>query len=328
MKALTLLSELGFGNTRKVSGRNSITEIIRGNDKCGVFVLHFIVNADNHEYYIGMSEDIPKRYQQIRADNDDIEYISFKQVKKTFQENEKLRVIAAFEKQFTIRNIAQASRPATESQLDIHISQSEQSVWLSSITPAVDKSKRQVNNTLREKYSRRFSKLNDNPYFHSHVLPVLQKYVSRCIPEPYRTEISFWGCSCLPDSHPDTENFEVYSRIDLFWQEVFTIGQDLKEKYPVYSWHLKKSKIKNLSDYGRNEEFSEIETYDCDDHHYPKGGSDQFNVWVNSLDDALAILDIPIFLESIKEFNLYNMRRGAQVYAPNHCMDLADLILR
>lgn len=318
-----MLSLLGFRDTKKVVNRFNISDIFKGKVKCGVFVLHFPKDT----FYIGKSENIPERYSQIKMENDDIVYISFKAVPKDMLDAEKLHAIKVIEGHFSIRNIAQAAKPVSTKPLDVILPISEQEAWLSQEHPVPAHIERAENNTLREKYSRRFRKLKDDAFFLERILPVLKKYVALCIPEPYRTEINFWGCSCLPNSHADEKHFEVYSRIDLFWQEVFTVGQSLDTKQPTFSWHLSKTKILGLSKSDFNSRYSHITTLKADAHFYPKGGEDQFNIEVFSTGEALELLDDQLFVESVKEFNLRNMRRGSHIYAANHCMDLADILM-
>jgi len=44
--------------------------------------------------------------------------------------------------------------------------------------------------------------------------------------------------------------------------------------------------------------------------------------------EALDLLEDDLFVESIKLFNLRNMRKGGLIFAYAHCMDLADQLLK
>ena len=69
-------------------------------------------------------------------------------------------------------------------------------------------------------------------------LDILKTYIRAGIPALRRGEVSFWGCSCLPASN-------VYSRINVNWQEVFTAFVNERELW--FSLHVANSPLVQTS---------------------------------------------------------------------------------
>lgn len=315
-----LIDTFGFSATFLVSGRHSIADLLHPDRRCGIYLLHF----ENSEYYIGQAVDVVKRLSQHKKNHNDIVKISFKPATKDILQHEEVEAIGLFEKSCTLRNISIVSTPQCESDLDALFDIADQEAWLITENPFFSCRQRSEPDGLRGKYTKKFSKVSEDSFFMDNLLPVLQKYVRKCIPEPYLTEVSFWGCTCLP-SGKDKDGF-VYSRINIYWNEVLTVGRDSDEA-PFFSWHLAESPFNSLSEEEINQRYSKFSTMIVNDHYYKSGGRDQFNIFLHNKDEALSILDDTIFLSAAKSFNLRNMRRGAHVYARYHCMNLADLLL-
>jgi len=319
MKIFNELSRLGFRDTKQIINRPSIADIFHERERCGIYVLHFSDGA----YYVGQAVDIPRRYVQHKKKHQDITHISFKNTPKTDLNKSEAEAIGVLEMACDLRNISLTSAPILDSDLDDIFSLSDQQQWLMTSELTLNYKMRLVDNTTRSKYSRCFFELKRDLFFVESVLPVMKKYVERCIPEPYLTELSFWCCTCLPNSHANEDILEVYSRINLYWQEVFTVGKHLDTKTPHFAWHLKRSGLDAcISDFCKR--------YDClwdGERNYISGGQDQINLTLSDTEEALDVLDDTRFVQAIKEFNLRNMRKGTNNWAVNHCMDLSDLLL-
>ena len=320
-----IMSSIGYGTTNKIENRTTINDIFYKKDKCGVFILHF----SDGSYYVGQALDIPKAYTRIKREHHDITHISYKNVKPEHQTEQKIHAIQMIEKKHQLRNITLSSFPKPEHEFDLIITPEEQAIWLSEANPVPSYTLTTPHNSLRYKYKACFQKLMADEFFNDKILPVMKKYVALCIPEPYKTQIDYWGCTCFPDGHGDEDKLEVYSRINLYWQEVFSAGQIVvrDKTRPLFTWHLSKKSYSLLTVNEKEAKFIKIYSIKFSDHFYEKGGEDQFKITVHSTEDALALLDDRLIVNSIKQFNLRNMRRGPQVYARYHCMDLADLIM-
>jgi hypothetical protein len=61
---------------------------------------------------------------------------------------------------------------------------------------------------------------------------------------------------------------------------------------------------------------------------YQPGGHDQIAVEIYDLTYVLGLLELPWFRRAAKDMNLNLMRKGANLYASNHCFALIDAIWR
>lgn len=150
------------------------------------------------------------------------------------------------------------------------------------------------------------------------VIDVSKTYVHFGIPAIRRGEVSFWCVSCLPDNN-------VYSRINIYWQEVLTAFTPENEL--CFSFHLANSPFERLSDEAWNlliERYPQAATFD---HHYKPGGVDQIAIQI-PLAAAQAFIVDPDVLPSIRLFNLRLMKKGPCNFGRYHCMGLADKLIQ
>lgn len=309
----------GFCQFLSVAGRHSIADVFPQNKRCGIYILRF----SDGMYYIGQAVDVARRFTQHQKNHSDIEAIAFKQIPKSHLNEEESYFIGKMEPHCRLRNISLASLPhILESELDDLLPPEQQAIWLQSNDSIHGAFSRVEDPALRDRTARRCQRLLSDNAFNSLALPVMQEYVRTCIPEPYLTELTFWGCSCLPPYR--NKNLIIYSRVNLRFQEVFTAGFDKQGKFPFFNWHVCKSLI-----FGPPLErlCRQVRTLYTSDHIYQTGGSDQIDIGVDSKEDALALLKNESFLLAAKTFNLRCMRKGAQPYANTHCPSLADLFL-
>ncbi len=317
--------DLGFDKYLYAKDRPSLADCFTKDNRCGIYILHF----QNGEYYVGLAIDVVNRHAQHRLNHLDIEYISFKEVDKTkLAEVEKLTVYKLENLKKSLRNINLVSIVSGDTDLDLIVSNRDQQQW-SNYELNVDSLKTERFNypELRRKYSVKFTKLKSSKYFEQ-ICEILQSYVLNAIPFPCKTEYSFWSCSCLPAGRN-----KVFSRLNIFWQEVLTIYEDEfidiesgKEfKDLAISVHLCKSKL--FAAYTEADLKEKYLSIDFTDHFYEPGGQDQQNIILSGL-DFLNFLDEEPALDSIKEFNLRLMRKGGCIFNRYHCFDLADEALR
>ena len=308
--------KLGFPELINVSGRNTIKDLYPVNSS-GIYLLKF----PDGDYYVGQARNVVRRFSDHIKRWGYISGFSFFPVPASQLNEVEQNCIGALDKKCRLRNISLVSSPVVDSQLDALIPQQMQEYWLSSFKQTPTVFTRHENNILRKKYEQKFQKLKSNEMFIYLSLPVMQKYVKYCILEPYLTEISFWGCSCLPSfNNPEVK---VHSRINIYWQEVLYVGFDLVYKTPFYGFFVLKSDLKNEIKRLKSEYPSLV----VRDLKHLSGGADQCHPCLYSLQDALRILDDPVFRRAIKSFNLSTMRKGILVYSRYHCMDLADYLL-
>lgn len=317
--------DLGFDKYIYAKDRLSLADCFTKNNRCGIYILHF----QNGEYYVGLAIDVINRHAQHRLNHLDIEYISFKEVnKEKLVTVEKQTVYALENLKKSLRNINLVSIVTGDTDLDLIVSSEVQQQWSNY---QLDFESIETNRfdypDLRRKYSTKFTKLKSSKYF-GQICEILQAYVLNAILLPYKTEYSFWCCSCLPAGRN-----KVFSRVNIFWQEVFTLYEDefiMIDDKKIFkdlavSIHLCKSKL--FEHYSEQELQEKYISLELSDHFYEPGGQDQQNIIIGAVDFLNLLDDTPI-LDAIKEFNLRLMRKGGCIFNRYHCFDLADEALR
>ena len=294
-----------------VQGRASIADLFPTGNRCGIYILHF----ENGEYYVGQAVDVTRRFVQHRNNHNDIMAISFQKVIPERLNIIERNVIESFEiNGIVLRNIVFASLPHADSDFDLIMSEQEQQDWLSN-TNEQSHGIRPVDDSLRNKYHRRFFLFESSEYY-TRVVEILRLYARSCLPIPHKSEISFWAISCLPGAN-------VLARINIFWQEVLTIYKWNNDLW--VSMHIAESPFHddNTGYLAKLRRYSSIQ---ITDHRYIPGGGDQINIEIRA--DLLAeIMNTFPIVSSAKLMNLRLMKKGPCNFGRNHCMDLADRIL-
>ncbi len=314
-----LLRDSNFLKTHYVENRASVADLFRPGHRCGIYVLHFA----NDEYYIGQAVDVTRRYVQHCKNHSDIVEISFRKVSQKKLDDVEREMIGLFERKgIPLRNIALTSIPRGESDFDLVMGESEQQRWLSDVEYQDWAGERPVEPALRQKYEHKFEQFKRKPHA-SAAIEILHEYVRKTVPAARRGEISFWGSSCLPAYH--SPGVTIYSRININWQEVFTISSE--DDVLQFSWHVARSPLEvafgpSLAKLKRTYRGIEIT-----DHTYTPGGQDQVNFYVQDIEQAHELLQKEPILKSIRLFNYRLMKKGPCVYSRNHCLALADKLL-
>jgi hypothetical protein len=132
-----------------VKGRASIADLLKSDERCGIYVLHFA----NGEFYAGQAVDVTRRYVQHRKTHDDIDKIAFKRVPRNKLNDEERTVIWHLEqKGCSLRNVTFTSIPKGESDFDLVMSIEEQERWLNDLDYVEDSGDRLTNPDVRRKY--------------------------------------------------------------------------------------------------------------------------------------------------------------------------------
>ena len=315
-----IIKELKFTKNYYVEGRTSIADLFVPKRRCGIYLLHF----SNGEYYVGQAIDVTRRYVQHSKIHDDIQRISFKEIKKEKLNEIERKTIKEFEsKRLPIRNISLTSIPKGESDFDLIMPLNYQEKWLSDLSFFDTTGKRPVAGEQRRKYQKKFKDFENKPYSQQCII-VLSRYLKAAIPAIKRSELSFWCCSCLP-SYSYNPKIKVYSRIIVYKQDVFTVYSFNKNLW--FSWHLSRSPLE--AKWGRSLSgirfcYPKIE---ISKQFYPSGGTDQLNIIIKGKESAFKILQNEIILSGIRLFNLRLMKKGACMFSRYHCFSLADKII-
>lgn len=299
-----------FAQSRYVRGRSSIADLFPPGERCGLYILHFA----NGEIYAGQASDVTRRYVQHRKVHTDIEQVSFRRVAKNMLDKEERKLIWELEQSgHRLRNVTFTSLPKGESDFDVIMSAAEQELWLHELRMAEHDKDRLIEPGLRRKYRRTYEQFVRLPHAHQ-AINVLRTYVGYSIPVPRRGEVSFWAVSCLP-------NQDVYARINVYWQEVFTLF--LVENELWLSLHMADSSFAPLSDEALDALFQRHPAVELREHRYKPGGSDQTNFLLPAA-VAVPFFSDPEVLPAIRLFNLRLMKKGPCNFGRYHCMDLAD----
>jgi hypothetical protein len=314
-----LLSSLSFPELRDVRDRASIANLFPAAKRCGIYILQF----SDDEVYAGQALDVTRRYVQHSKVHSDIVNISFKQVAKAELNDEERSAIWELEQNgFHLRNILFTSIPKGDSDFDLIMPIDEQQKWLDDIRQQSFEGAKVQDDTLRRKYHKRFLRLLKQQYVDI-AIEVLQKYVRCGLPIPIKSEISFWGCSCLPThSNPKVT---VYSRININWQEVFTVHE--YEGVLGFSLHLASSPLEAAFGESLEGLFTKFPDLEWTEHFYEPGGQDQINLVLEDPQQALALMDDIDIVKAIRLFNLRLMKKGPCTYSRYHCMDLSDRLI-
>lgn len=309
-----MLRVMSFSRWEYVRGRASIADFFKPGRRCGIYVLRF----SNEEFYAGQAVDVTRRYAQHRKTYGDIEQIVFKQVPRDKLDEEERSLIWRLEREgWLLRNVTFASIPKGESDFDLIMPPEEQERWLGGPGYADEGGGRLIDPELRCRYRGRFQRFLEMPRAEE-ALDVLRAYVEVGVPAIRRGEVSFWACSCLPTD-------DVYSRVNIYWQEVFTVSSSLNDLR--FSLHLARAPIEKGSGNRESPLSKRHKTLRRIDHRYGPGGEDQTKFEVRGARAAKELLADEDVRRGIRLFNLRLMQKGPCTYGRYHCMDLADRLV-
>lgn len=302
-----------------VEGRSSIADLFPSGKRCGLYILHF----SDGEIYAGQAIDVTRRYIQHRKIHRDIEKISFKRVPKKNLNDEERSLIWTLEKLgYALRNITFTAIPKGEFDFDLIMSEEKQNQWLNDINFVDSDGDRAFNPDLRRKYSKKFQRFV-NMRHSQEVISIMSKYVKLGIPAFLRSELSFWSCSCLPSySHSAAI---IFSRINIYWQEVFTAFEI--EGEIMFSFHLARSPIEKAFGKKFSPLLKKIPMMEITEHFYEPGGYDQINFVIQGSESTKIFLQQKEIITAVRLFNMRLMKKGACVYSRYHCLDLTDKLI-
>jgi hypothetical protein len=211
--------------------------------------------------------------------------------------------------------------PPGTADFDRIMGEDDQNRWLNDLSYVDMAGDRLVNPDLRRRYYRHYVHLIELLYSQE-IIEVLRKYVSIGIPAIRRGELSFWSCSCLPDSD------KTYARINIYAQEVFAAG--VFEGTPFFSWYLARTPLRGVvGQWGLGLRLFGGYGAWFTTRHYRPGGEDQINVQIwGSPSRALRFIGATDVGYAIRVFNWRLMRQGANLYGGSHCMSLADRLVK
>lgn len=312
---------LNFPAWREVRGRQSVADLFKPKERCGIYVLGF----EDGERYVGQAVDVVARFNQHRKTHPDISHLTFKRVPKVDLdpvEQGHIRHLEAMS--LRLRNIAHMSVVSGERDLDLVVTPEQQEQWLNQeATELPDEAAHVQDHDLRRRYRRRFERLLTLPHAQDALL-VLGLYLETVVPFYRRTELSFWAVSCLPNTGAP-EGSTLLFRVNLNMQEVFSLFTT--EAGLWGSFHLAASPYQAELGPDWMTQLNEM-AWEASDHTYAPGGQDQFNLYGEGFQGLVDLLMDRTHSRAMRLLNLRLMRKGATYYGRYHSLDLVDAAIQ
>jgi hypothetical protein len=307
-----------------VQGRLSISDLFpKSKSRCGIYLLKF----SDDTFYIGQAIDAVKRFSQHRKNYDNIERLWFQSVKKEKLNKIEQRLIQQAEMQgLLLTNKTFVSNIIGDTDLDLIISLDEQERWLENDIEISNDGYdlySKVETKHKIKYRQNFDKLKQVENY-SQLKRVLNLYIKKCLPAFKKTELSFWGLSCIPSTNINT--YPRYFCMNVNAMEVFVLGYERKSKKPFTFIVLTSFFFDNDEELDRL--CHNYKTLEVEGSNYRAAGADQVRFHFSDLNELeKMLLNETKIINSIKELNLRLMRKGGTIYSPFHCFDLAKDVL-
>ena len=317
---------LGFPNLEQVESLQSVAHLFGSSKpRRGIYLLHFKSGL----WYVGQAIDVVRRFSQHRRNHTDIIAFSFIPVPiENLDIIEKTLIYKAELLRLKITNAVHVTSVVGDTDLDLVVSRNDQESWLNNLSYFDGKRRNDSKIVLPEaqqvRFSKHFAKIENHVLFPS-VLPLLQRYVGRCLPAPRQTEYSFWSVSCMPTTNSGT------------WPRLFTVNAGMMELF-VVGW------VKHSSDQvwafvtvaedvlfqtwdsieGLEEAFPFIE---FERRGYRDAGQHQVTLQVYGTAEIMTLLKNDTICKAAAIVALRVMRKRATIYAKFHCPQLATCAL-
>lgn len=311
----------GFSRCDEVYGRHSIADLFAPGERCGIYILHF----SDGWFYVGQAVDVTRRFVQHRKTHTDIERISFSPVALDWlDEKERDAVRRMEEAGCQLRNIALVTMPFGETDFDELMPPDVQERWLAGMDYSEPIAPRQVDTSQRMKYRAKCEQFCALPASRD-AIGILRAYMQTCVPAVVSGEQSFWSCTCLPGkSNPE---LTILSRINLNWQEVFTLF--LSGGIVGGTLHLARSSLgEGVAGAPFRQRLRWRYNAELDlSNRYAPGGEDQCAFTVYGAKNLSRVLREQPIIAAARLFNLRLCRKGPNPFSRYHCLDLADQLI-
>ena len=301
----------------------------RGPDtRSGIYV-HFFA-GDEEWFYLGLSVDVRKRYQQhiknhtdiiksawLAAPKDQLVALELKYLSLMQGHNAKLRNILKHREDYRWEDFKDIFEGGHGER------------WLDQPTPDLTPYVK-VDKELEANYAQRFAQLQAHPDFNEEMLELINHYVRHFILFPTQSDQMFWNVTCLNSggySKP-YEKLTAFLRINIHMPEVFTaiLNEDYADSPRVaFNFHVAKDQF-TKEDLAR---YLEEWSLPANPGNYSATGGRQIQFVANNLADAWTLLGDPVFRRAAKVSNLRLMRQGllARCLSQSHCLPLAKAAL-
>lgn len=321
----SVLALWGFSAFTQVENAWSVGQLFPGKDRCGLYILGF---ADG-EFYVGESSDIPKRFSQHRKKYDDIVYFSYVLEAQERRRPLEEEIIHTLEAQgFVLRNIEHSSIPQGASDLDLVVEPARRKAWIAGQGLQQEKCERPVNQSLYSSYKDIYRRFMGFPVA-ADTLHFLRYYLDATVLDWRKTEMSFWGGSCLSPAGYKSIKYKLptIARVNIYRQEVLTVAQDMLfngDNIPLaISFHAASSPIDALPK-GLGDQVAGHSGVKLWGHKYKSGGHDQTSFIAAGFEAALGLLEDDQIRKGLMVLNTRLMMKGPCLWKGNHCLPLVE----
>jgi len=317
-----VLARLGFA-TLELRGRLTLEPPLPEGRRCCVYALHLAGGA----CYVGQARDLAVRFALLRRACGPVERISLRPLPPEAHddaEREALEALAGAGAR--LLNIVHPAVSARCCDFDLLVAPQEQRRWLEAdpLAPlAGDDTRPQVTLDGHARTAARFRLLAGRPDC-AQILELLGRYLRGCVPWPRRSELAYWGVSCLPPgpaAWPRLACFQVGAA------EVCAAGYFADDPARHWLW-LSAARAPLLDAYPtaarlrRRHPRAQLEPL-----RYSPAGLELLRLEARDREAALQLLADPAVLRAARLSNLHLMRLRANQYAFQHCFLLADRLL-
>lgn len=302
-----------------VTGLGSVAHLFPQSARCGVYVLEFA----NGERYVGQSVDVVRRFGTHQRHHGDICFLQFRQYGRAELDLAERQMIDHQKTAgFLLRNIRYALGPVGECDLDPLVMPDEQHAWLTrSDSPGDDGAARADDPAQRQQRRAAYERLRATAAFPL-VHQILHDYVQACLPQPAKTERTFWAVSALPQTGKTRDGYRLA-----------TVSVNKMECLFLYTRDQGRScdGAVNVSLSGLTGAAGSLRKLTRRYHmlgfaqsSYESAGGDALGIWFTGIDGYHRIWAIPGAVSAARTLNLMLMRKGPTFQWRGHCYDLAD----
>ena len=297
-------------------------------ERSGIYV-HFFAGAEEW-FYLGLSVDVRKRYQQHIKNHTDIIKSAWLPAPAEALVALELKYLSLMQShQAKLRNILKHRDDYRWEDFKDIFEGGQGERWLATAVP--DRSPyTKVDQELEANYAQRFVDFKAHPDYSDELLDLLNFYVRNFIFLPTKSDQMFWNMTCLnPGLYTKPyDRLTAFVRINIHMPEAFTVvlNEDYENEPRLkFNFHAAKDQFTS-ADLARYQQDWSLRAHPGN---YASTGGKQLQFGANNLADAWTLLHDPVFQRALKVSNLRLMRMGllARRLSQSHCLPLAQAVL-
>jgi hypothetical protein len=212
--------------------------------RCGLYVHAF---KGGREFYVGISVDVRKRYQQHLKYWPDIEFSAYLPMAASEQFLNEFSLIGDLMRQgISLRNTLRPDQNFSKEEVDAIIHELTSLAYADGGMEVDSKVRHAADPALRKSLTpnhpmvKKYTTMLEHELYEPCVSRIFAKYVRTCIPLPTLTERNFWIVTCMNNGlYPKPfEKLKVLVRISVNHPEVFSAVIDTTGKKPVLGYNI------------------------------------------------------------------------------------------